>query len=609
MPAKRLTSIVRGALFALMFYLHAFSRYAGGGLARLRILVSFALIVAPFCSYAVEEGLDPEAATGLKARAGVIASGAMVVTAHPLASEAGYRVLAAGGHAVDAAVAVQAMLTLVEPQSSGIGGGAFMLHWDRRAAKLSTYDGRETAPGSADSGLFLDEQGTPLPWRQALVGGRSVGVPGVLRMLELAHARHGTQPWDQLFNAAIEKAEQGFKVTPRLSALVAGEVNPGLGRYPAARDYFFPQGKALAAGQTLRNPALADSLRLIAKQGADALYQGPLAEAVVGVVRAAPGNPGLLSLADMAAYHAKERPALCAPFREYRVCSMAPPTSGGVALLQILGLLQPWKIDTLAPDGPAFAHLFSQAGRLAYADRGRYLADSDFVPVPVAQLLDADYLRRRSRLIDPDRDMGAALPGDLALPRADDRSPELPSTSHFVIVDTQGNGVSMTSSIEMAFGSTLMVGGFLLNNQLTDFSFVAQKKGQWVANRVEAGKRPRSSMTPVMVFDREGQLVLLLGSPGGSRIINYVAQALLTQLVWGTDLQATLAQPHISNRNGATELEAGTAAEGLQAALEAKGHQVKVRDMNSGLHAIRRLPDGRLYGAVDPRREGVAKGL
>lgn len=428
-------------------------------------------------------------------------------------------------------------------------------------------------------------------------------------MLELSHQQQGVLPWSELFSTAIGLAQLGFEVTPRLNQLLVQQSNPGLKRYPAARNYFYPGGEPLAIGSVLENPELAQTLRQIAEQGADYLYLGELAQHLTRRVQLAEDNPGLLQLEDLAGYQAKLRQPLCRPFRQYRVCGMPPPTSGGVTVLQILAIMEHQGVADLDPEGVEFAHQFTQASRLAYADRDRYLADSDFVRVPVSQLLEQDYLKQRAQLIDPQQDMGKAGAGEFdTAAYADGDPPELPSTSHFVVIDRQGNALSMTSSIEMAFGSTLMVDGFLLNNQLTDFSFVAERDGVAVANRVGPGKRPRSSMSPMMVFDKQGRLVLLTGSPGGSRIINYVAQMLLQTLVWDLPPQQVVALPHISNRNGRTELEQGTSAEALKAELEQRGHQVKLTEMNSGIHAIGRMRDGRWRSAVDPRREGLALG-
>nr|WP_320136304.1 gamma-glutamyltransferase [uncultured Amphritea sp.] len=562
-------------------------------------------------TYAVNEDLAPESATGTLQQKVITAQQQMVVTAHPLATQAGYNVLQQGGSAVDAAVAVQAMLTLVEPQSSGIGGGAFMLYWDNSTQRLTAFDGRETAPATADENLFLTEEGTPMNWWDAMVGGRSVGTPGVLAMLEFSHKQYGKKPWTSLFSEAIKTSESGFSVGARLHQLLASKINPGLGRYPEARDYFFtPEGEPLPEGFRRTNPALAHSLQQIAQQGATAFYQGELSQKIVAAVKQATDNPGRLQLSDLQNYRPVARQAICRPFRQYRVCGFPPPTSGGVTTLQIIKLMELAESQPQQPDSVAFYHLLTQASRLAYADRARYLADSDFIDVPVDALLDEAYLQQRSQLISPLKDMGQASPGELPkiISQADDRSPELPSTSHFVIVDKWGNSVSITSSIEMAFGSTLMAGGFLLNNQLTDFSFIAEKDGKPVANRVEANKRPRSSMSPMMVFDQDNQLVAALGSPGGSRIIGYVAKNLYLKLSTDLSLQEAFNSPHVVNRNGVTELEAGTFAETLAAPLQALGHQTKVKDQNSGLHGFFRQPDGSWRSAVDPRREGTAMG-
>lgn len=567
------------------------------------------LLVLP-SAHALNESRAPESATGWQPRDPVVVDSSLVVSAHPLATQAGMAMLDDNGSALDAAIAVQAMLTLVEPQSSGIGGGAFLLYWDATQQQLFAYDGRETAPAAVTPDLFLNEDGSPMPWQQALVGGRSVGTPGVLRMLELAHQRHGRLPWQAPFQPAIHQAREGFNVTPRLHRLIADGINPGLKHYPEARSYFFTaDGQPLPVGTLVHNPELADSLQLIAEQGANVFYRGPLAEKIVAAVQTAGDNPGRLQAEDLANYQPRERTPVCRPYREYRICGFPPPTSGGVTLLQILGLMaqQTFTIGSL-PDVD-FSHLLTQASRLAYADRGRYLADSDFVEVPVDALLAPDYLQQRARLIDPTRDMGQAQPGaPTLLERSDDQAAERPSTSHFVIRDAEGNLVSMTTSIEMAFGSTLMAGGFLLNNQLTDFSFVAEQDGKPVANRIAPGKRPRSSMAPVMVFDQDNRPVAALGSPGGSRIISYVAQTLLLMLHTDLPLQEILHQGHVSNRNGITELEQDTAAEQLLFELQDRGHAVTIRELNSGVHALRLRADGRWEAGVDPRREGLALG-
>ena len=534
----------------------------------------------------------------------------MIAAANPFAAQAGLDMLARGGSAVDAAIAAQMVLNLVEPQSSGIGGGAFMLAYDSGDGSVVAYDGRETAPAAVTSRLFLDENGAPLKFFDAAIGGRAVGVPGLLAMLEMAHKRHGKLPWAVLFEPAIILAEQGFALSPRLNKLI-GE-SRDVDRYAAARVYFFnAKGLPKPVGTRLTNAAFAATLRIIAAQGAAAFYAGAIAADIVAAVRGAADNPGLMSLADLAGYEAKPRQPVCREYRRWKVCGMGPPSSGGVATLQILGLLEGFDMARLAPGSVEAVHLISEAGRLAFADRARYLADSDFQPVPVRGLLDGGYLARRAALIDPGFSMGQASPGEPPFDqgglRASDPGGEGFSTTHLAIVDGAGNAVSMTSSIESAFGSRIMVRGFLLNNQLTDFSFKPEIDGVAVANRVEAGKRPRSSMAPTLVFDGDGRLTLSIGSPGGSRIIGYVTQSLIAMLDWRLDVAAAMALPHHVNRNGPIELEAGTPLSTLGPALEALGHAVKTRRLTSGLHGVAVTGRG-LEGAADPRREGAALG-
>lgn len=534
----------------------------------------------------------------------------MVAAANPYAAEAGREMLRAGGSAVDAAIAVQAVLTLVEPQSSGIGGGAFLLHYDAATGAVAAYDGRETAPASARPAMFLTESGAKPGFLDAVVGGRSVGVPGVLRMLELAHGRHGTLPWRRLFAPAIRLAERGFEVSPRLHEMIsrAGRLRD----FSAARAYFFTEaGRPVPAGATLRNPPLARTMKRIAENGADVFYEGEIARDIASTVRSAAASPGGMTAADIAGYRAKEREPLCRPYRVWRVCGMPPPTSGGMAILQILGMVEGFDIGRLGPGSPLAVHLISEASRLAYADRGVYLADPDFVEVPVSGLLDRRYLASRARLIAAGRSMGkatAGLPGRKGdAGRGADASRELPSTSHISIVDGAGNAVSMTTSVENIFGSRLIVRGFVLNNQLTDFSFVPTAGGRPVANRVEPGKRPRSSMSPVIVLDRDGRLVMTVGSPGGSRIIAYVVKTLIAVLDWELGMQAAIDLPNHANRNGPTELERGTALEAVAPALRRLGHEVRITALGSGVHGIRVSPEG-LDGGADRRREGVALG-
>ncbi|MDQ0325054.1 gamma-glutamyltranspeptidase/glutathione hydrolase [Rhodopseudomonas julia] len=560
----------------------------------------------------VSDRIQPELATQVAepATAPVHAQNWMVAAANPLATEAGAQILRKGGSAIDAMVAVQLVLGLVEPQSSGLGGGAFLLYWDADAEELTTLDGRETAPSAATPKLFLDEIGEPLQFFDAVIGGRSVGVPGTPRLLEAAHKRWGTLAWPELFESAIRLAEDGFPVSPRLAGLVAEE-SESLARQETARAYFLDDLSAALAGDgLLKNEAYAATLKLLAANGADAFYKGPVAEDIVAAVRGFEANPGVMRLQDLKNYEVKAREPVCAAYRAYDVCGMGPPSSGGVTVGQILGLLARYDLTALGPESVATWRLIGDASRLAFADRGRYLADTDFVPAPIKGLLDPAYLQERAKLLEGEARLEAAEPGepqwDHAFNYADGAAIEFPSTSHFVIVDRDGNVVSMTTTIENGFGSRLMVRGFLLNNELTDFSFKSQEDGRPVANRVESGKRPRSSMAPTIVL-RDGAPVLAIGSPGGSRIIGYVAEALIAVLDWGMDVQAATALPHVVNRFGTFDLEAGTSAEDLQDGLEALGYQVEVSDLNSGLHAIAIGPDG-LSGGADPRREGIAIG-
>ncbi len=555
----------------------------------------------------------PERASGWTAKQPVETRRDMVAAANPLAVDTGVRVLEQGANAVDAAIAVQLVLNVVEPQSSGIGGGAFMLFHNGRSGLLTAYDGRETAPAAARPDRFLAADGKPIAFHEAVVGGRSVGVPGLLRMLELAHNQYGRLPWAQLFQGAIALAENGFAVSPRLHAAIAAD---GFLTQDRARAIFFnPDGTPLSVGQTMKNPALAATLRHIAAGGADAFYKGEIARDIVDTVDRSPRNPGDMTLADLANYKAKVREPVCGRYRAYKVCGMPLPTSGGITVLQMLGMLEPFDLASLGAGSLMSTHLFSEAGRLAYADRDAYLADPDFVSPP-SGLLDPAYLRSRSALIRADASMGYAKPGMPSAPPARGRKAafgigaalEFPSTSHLSIVDRYGNAVAMTTTIEDAFGSRLMTrGGFLLNNQLTDFSFVPVSDGKPVANRVQGGKRPRSSMAPTIVYDNRGRVAMVVGSPGGSAIINYVAKTLIGVLDWRLDPQAAIDLPNVGSRNGPTELERGTSAVALAPKLRALGHDTSVMDHNSGLHAIVRTANGWIGGA-DPRREGIVRG-
>ncbi|WP_225770263.1 gamma-glutamyltransferase [Inquilinus sp. Marseille-Q2685] len=536
----------------------------------------------------------------------------MVAATNPVAAWAGYDVLAENGTAVDAMITVQLVLNLVEPQSSGIGGGALLLHYDGRSGRLTSLDGLETAPRAADGSMFLGPDGRPMPFGAAAVGGRAVGTPGTLKLLLEAHRRWGRLPLDRLFRPAIELAAKGFAVSPRLAGLLVGDTAERLKRDPRARDYFFPDGQPLQAGQTLRNPAFADTLRFILSDGDRPLYLGPIGADIVAAVQGASGNPGRLEAIDLEIYRVVERQPVCVPYRAWRICGMGPPSAGGIGVGQILGLLEHFDMPALSPDAAETWHLFAEAGKLATADRDRYLADADFVLVPASGLVDNAYLTTRAQTISAG--WAAPVPAPPGNPSrrigqewSSDTSAESSDTSHVSIVDAEGSVVSLTTTIEGAFGSHLMVRGFMLNNELAEFSFLPFAGGRPVANRVEPGKRPRSSMAPTIVLDRDGKPVLVIGSPGGARIIPYVAQAIIGVLDWGLNVQRAIELGHVVNLNGRTELEAGTEAAALQDALATRGHDVAVTEQVSGLQGIQIGPDG-LVGGADTRREGVALG-
>ncbi len=554
----------------------------------------------------------PERASGWTDKQPVTSRTFMVAAANPLAVDAGYDVLRQGGSAVDAAIAVQLVLNLVEPQSSGIGGGAFMLFHDGARNRLLAYDGRETAPAAARPDRFLDRDGKPLDLVAAVVGGRSVGVPGTVKLLAEVHRRHGRLPWASLFAPAIALAEKGFAISPRLAHLIAAEQHFVQAR---ARAYFLlPDGSPRAAGTILTNPAFAVTLRRIAARGANAFYGGDIARDVVDTANSFAPNPGDLTLADLAHYRIKVRTPVCGDYRTYTVCGMPLPSSGGLTVLQMLGLLEPYDVTAMGPASLWSVHFVSEAGRLAYADRDAYMADPDYY-TPPAGLVDRDYLRARSRLIRANGSIGRAQPGTPPPPAPANKvafgnhsALELTSTTHISIVDRYGNAVAMSSTIEDAFGSRLLTAsGFLLNNELTDFSFAPVDRGRPVANRIEPGKRPRSTMAPTIVYDRSGRVYMIAGSPGGSAIVNYVVKTLLGVLDWGLDPQAAIALPNFGSRNGPTELEAGTAAATLAPRLQALGHETRVIDQTSGLAAIVRAKNGWIGGA-DPRREGTVRG-
>nr|WP_163503108.1 gamma-glutamyltransferase [Halomonas socia] len=567
--------------------------------------------------------IAPEVSSGSEEKPGWATQRFAVAAANPLATDAGYQVLKAGGSAVDAAIAVQMVLTLVEPQSSGIGGGAFLMHYDGEA--VQAYDGRETAPGDVDGELFLDEDGEPLDFMDAAASGLSVGAPGTVRMLELAHERHGELPWAALFEPAIALAEQGFAVSPRLHTSLAGEER--LRDDPLAGPFYYPGGEPLAEGHELKNPALGAILRELAEHGSKALHTGSIAEDLVFRVQDHAERPGSLSLEDLASYSAETRQPLCNDWQAYRVCGFPPPSSGHLTIMQILGVLEhlPELETPLEDDRPGvdWLHQFLEASRLAFADRGKYIADPDFVEAPGNDwnsMLDPQYLAGRAALLG-EESLGSdgaepGEPGELTTAWA--VQPEQPEygTSHISIIDEHGNALAMTTTIESAFGSRIMAdggtglpGGYLLNNELTDFSFTAEDAdGNPIANRVEARKRPRSSMSPTLVFDRDSDaLVASLGSPGGAAIIHYTAKALVAMLDWGLDAQQALDLPHAITLGGPVFLEEGGFPAEVLEALNQRGHDASERELVSGLQALQVVEDG-FYGGADPRREGVVMG-
>jgi gamma-glutamyltranspeptidase/glutathione hydrolase len=556
---------------------------------------------------------EPGTTWGWAPTAAVTAKLHMISAANPVAVEAGLQMLRAGGSAADAAIAVQLVLNLVEPQSSGIGGGAFVLHWDAAGKQLKSYDGRETAPAAAKPDRFLVNN-RPMPFGDAIFGGASVGVPGTLRLLETIHQAHGRLPWAQLFGPAMRLAEDGFRVSPRLHWLLRWYGAESFA--PRPRRYFFDQtGSARPAGYLLRNPEFAATLRAIAEHGAGALYEGPIAQAIVEAVATAPNHQGDITPADLAGYKVRERDPLCFAYRRNRICSMGPPSSGGIAVAQALKLVESFDLG----QGPADAlntramHLIAEAEKLAFADRDHYVGDPDFVHVPIG-LLDAGYLTARRTLIDPDAAMGRPSPGTppqlSGLMPGADATVEADGTSHLSIVDGSGNVLAMTTTIEAGFGSRLWAAGFLLNNEMTDFAFRPQDSGgRPLANAVGPGKRPRSSMAPTIVFDEQGRPWAVLGSPGGSRIILYVVKMLVALIDWKMDAQQAVSLMNFGSRGGPFEIEIDHRA-ALWHALKMKpyGHTISADLLNSGAHVIVVRKDGRLEGGADPRREGSARG-
>lgn len=536
----------------------------------------------------------------------------MVSAANPYAVNAGLEILKVGGTAADAAVAIQLVLNLVEPQSSGIGGGAFLLYYDGLNRELVTYDGRETAPEDINQKLFLDKQGKPLKFINAVVGGRAVGTPGTLALLEMVHSNHGKMEWKKLFESSIRLSERGFTVSKRLHDYLRGNYGNRLRTFETARNFYFPDGKPIKNGDLLKNLSFAKTLRLLSKVGVKAFYNGALADGIEKTVKNSALNPGFLSKSDLIKYRAIKRYPTCYYYRKHKICGMGPPSSGAIAIGQILGMLEKFNLNELGPENTNSWHYISEASKLAFADRNKYVADPDFIQVPTQELLNSHYLNTRAKLISPKRSILTPAPAGNPIPKLSHRySSDLghsrSGTSHISVIDKYGNAISMTTTIEGPFGSQLMTDGFLLNNELTDFSFLPSRNGRLIANRVEPLKRPRSSMSPTMVFDNDENLKLVIGSPGGSRIIGYVVKTLIAVIDWNLDIQSAINLGNVVNRNGNTEIEYGTNAIKFKNSLESLGHKIKIRKLNSGVHAIL-VKNDYLVGGADPRREGVAQG-
>ena len=533
------------------------------------------------------------------------AAGGVVSSADPRATEAGQEILRAGGSAADAEMAMMLALTVVEPQSSGIGGGGFLVYHDARTGKVATINGREKAPAAARADQFVGTDGKPLSFMQAFPGGLSMGVPGNVRLMARAHERWGKLPWAKLFDPAIRLAE-GFEINATLAGFLR-DIAPIWKNFPQAQALYWQDGRPKVAGTMQRNPALAALLRKIAAEGPDAFYKGAEGKAIVDAVATARQNPATLTMADLAAYKAQDRDAVCAPYRQYKVCGMGPPSSGATTILQMLGMIERFDMKTLGANSPVAWHVIGEAMQLAYADREKYLGDPDFVAVPLKGLLDRNYVKSRSALISttkslPGYDAGTP-PG--AAPRTAAISSEVPATTHFVAVDRAGNVAAMTSTIEGPFGSQLVANGYFLNNELTDFTFAPMKDGAPVANAVAPGKRPLSSMSPTIVYDRTGRPVLALGSAGGKRIIMHVMKALVGYMDWGLSAGDAIALPNIFYGGQALLVEKGTPLAAMQAPLAALGQTVLVTDLPSKLNAVERTPKG-WRGAADPRSPGNA---
>ena len=579
------------------------------------VLVVSLLFIAHSAHGQPDSELLPESATGSTTKAPVFARSFMVSAANPYAAQAGYDVLKDGGSATDALIATQLVLNLVEPQSSGIGGGGFMIHWDARRNHLTTFDGRETSPASTPDDIFVPyaaQDGQPSRFSDAAQGGKSTGTPSLAQMFEMAHDKNGQLRWSRLFQPAIRLAEDGFIVSPRLATLIDRD-QARLKRHPSTAAYFFrDDGTPLQSGDLLRNQAFAETLKLVAERGADAFRSGPIVDAVVeAVTNDDPDFKGYLSHQDFLDYAPLERDPVCGSYRTYKICGMGPPSSGGLTVIQILGLLEHVDLSGLGANTPESVHVFLEAMRLAFADREIYIADPDFGPTPGKGLIDQAYLTARAQLIDPMRALKSVSPGNppwrTPRPLAPDLTPKPPGTTHISVVDDDGNIAAATNTIMAVFGNRVMAAGFMLNNEQTSFSFVPERNGLPVANRIEPGKRPLSAMAPTIVFNADGEPVLVIGSPGGQAIIAYVALAIIGVLDWGLNVQEAIELPHAPLFFGRLAVERGTILERLAPDLEAMGHNVRVADLNSGLHGIM-ITDSGLIGGADPRREGIALG-
>ncbi len=558
-------------------------------------------------SFALEKDLiAPEENYIIDEKEEIIAQDFMVVSGHYLASQAGYKILKKGGNAIDAVIAAQMVLNIVEPNASGIGGGGFLLYFDKKRNKTTFFNGRETAPINIDHKLFINKAGQPINFKNAIKGGKSVGVPGLLKMLFLAHQQYGKLPWFELFQDAIDVASLGFSLTPRIEYLANN--TPHIKEFKNTRKMFVGKKSAEDEEIMIFNHKLANVFREIAENGIDDFYNGKIAQNIVQAVQKTKINPSNLTLSDLSSYKASTREPICSKYRKYKVCSAQLPSSGGITLLQILGILENFDLSQIEPNSAESTHIIAEATRIAFTDRNKYLADERFVAVPSLKLLNKKYLKTRSFLINVDATLLKVAPGEFSNGTSYYQKKNEPdSTTHISVIDKDGNAVSFTSSIEHSFGSGLMVDGFLLNNQLTDFSFVSHIDGLPVANRIEGGKMPRSSMTPTLVFNERNKLVLILGSPGGARIIPYVAKTIISVLDWNIPINEAVNFPNFSKISNVLELEEGTYFEDFKEKLENIGHNVNIRNLTSGINAIHITKKG-IFSGTDSRRDGIALG-